>query len=235
MRTRSLLLALLLAVPAARALAAEPALRPPADRKILVAFVITQDATMIDFAGPWEVFQDVFVQERGATMADRMPFELVTVGNSRAAVQLMSTMSRPGMAIVPDYTFADAPVPDVIVVGAQPGNPELVAWLRAMRGKVSVILGTCTGAFLLAEAGLLDGKPATTHAGYYDGLAAKYPRVQVRRDVDWVRADDVVFTAGGGGITGIDLALHVVELYFGRPVAKSVADYLWYGRTGWQG
>jgi transcriptional regulator GlxA family with amidase domain len=233
-RIRSLLLALVLAMAAARSIAAEPALRPPADRKILVAFVVTQDATLIDFAGPWEVFQDAFVRERGQQMADQMPFELVVVGASRAPIQLMSTMSRPGMTLVPDYSFAAAPVPDVVVVGAQPSSPELLAWLRAMRGKVSAILGTCTGNYLLAEAGLLDGKAATTHAGYYDDFATKYPRVLLRRDVPWVRADDVVFTAGGGGITGIDLALHIVELYFGRPVARQVGEYLWYGRTGWK-
>ena len=150
----SLLLLACYGVSAARA----AGIQPPKDRKIRVAVVMTEGATMIDFAGPWEVFQDVHVSERGVDIDQQMPFELFTVGASRQPIRTSG-----GMTVVPDFTFADAPVPDVVVVGAQRGGPGLSPWLRKVRGQARLVLSVCTGAFKLAEAGLLDGKRATTH------------------------------------------------------------------------
>lgn len=204
-------------------------LAPPKNRHIKVAVVLTDGATMIDFAGPWEVFSDVMVEERGKTMDEQMPFELFTVGASRAPIKVSG-----GMTVVPDYSFADAPPADVVMVGAQRGAPELAGWLRKMRGQSQVVMSVCTGAFKLAEAGLFDGKQATTHHDFTARLASKYPKVTVvppsRR---FVQADSVVFSAGGL-TSGIDLALHVVELYFGREVAERTAKYMEYQSTGWR-
>jgi transcriptional regulator GlxA family with amidase domain len=203
-------------------------------RPILVAVVLTEGATMIDFAGPWEVFQDVQVPERGKTMEEQMPFELFTVGSSKAPIRTSGGGHLPGMSVVPDYTFADAPTPDIVVVGAQRGGPGLSEWLRAMRGQSRIVMSVCTGAFKLGEAGLLDGKKATTHHDFYDAFAKRNPKVQLLRSKRYVQADDVVFTAGGLS-SGIDLALHVVELYFGREVAERTARYMEYQGTGWKG
>lgn len=227
MIARLLFLALLLSVQAVQA-AAAPVLKAPTDRHIRVAVVLTESATMIDFAGPWEVFQDVHVPERGKTMEEQMPFELFTVGASREPIETSG-----GMKVVPQYTFADAPVPDVVVVGAQRGAPALSEWLRQMRGKARIVMSVCTGAFKLAEAGLLDGKPATTHHDFYEPFAERYPKVKLVRSKRYVQTDDVVFT-GGGLSSGIDLALHVVELYFGRETAERTARYMEYESTGWK-
>ena len=205
--------------------AAQPAatvLQPPADRSILVAVVLTEGATVIDFAGPWEVFQDVHTPQH------RPAFELITVGASKEPIPTSG-----GLTVVPQYTFADAPVPDVVVVGAQRGAPELSPWLRKMRGKSRIVMSVCTGAFKLAEAGLLDGKQATTHHDFYDSFASRYPKVTLVRSKRYVQADDVVFT-GGGLSSGIDLALHIVELYFGRETAERTAKYMEYQGTGWR-
>lgn len=220
-------LALLLSVPAVQA-AAPTALKPPTDRHIRVAVVLTEGATMIDFAGPWEVFQDVHVPERGKTMDEQMPFELFTVGASKDPIETSG-----GMTVVPQYTFADAPVPDVVVVGAQRGAPALSEWLRQMRGKSRIVMSVCTGAFKLAEAGLLDGKQATTHHDFYEPFSSRYPKVTLVRSKRYVQADDVVYT-GGGLSSGIDLALHVVELYFGREAAERTARYMEYQGDGWK-
>src|SRR6187401_313318 len=129
-------------------------IEPPANRPIRVAFVLTDGATMIDFAGPWEVFQDVMLpgnENQGA-------FELFTVGAAKSPLQTSG-----GMTVVPEYTFANAPEPDVIVVGAQRGAPDLVPWLKKMRSKSRILMSVCTGAFKFADAGLFDGKSATTH------------------------------------------------------------------------
>ncbi len=91
------------------------ALRPPATGPIDVAFLISNGATMIDFTGPWEVFQDVMLPERGSAHEDQMPFHLFTVADGKEPVRVTG-----GMRIVPDYSVADAPAPRVIVVPAAP-------------------------------------------------------------------------------------------------------------------
>jgi len=96
------------------------------------------------------------------------------------------------------------------------------------------VMSVCTGAFKLAAAGVLDGKKATTHHGSYGRLQHDFPRVLVQRGMRYVQSDPVIFTAGGLS-SGIDLALHVVELYFGRGVAETTAKYMEYEGRGWMG
>jgi transcriptional regulator GlxA family with amidase domain len=204
--------------------AAAPAsakLTPPKEGPIRVAFVITMNATMIDFAGPWEVFQDV---DRNGQAA----FELYTVGETREPVEVTG-----GMDIVPDYTFADAPVPHVVVVGAQMGAKELPGWLRSAHAKGAVVLSVCTGAFKVAQAGLLDGLSATTHHDFYDRFAEQHPKVKLVKSARYVEAAPTIFTAGGL-TSGIDAALHLVDLYFGRETAQRTATYMEYESNGWK-
>lgn len=220
--------ALVLAVTASAGGGTKP-LSAPKTGRIQIAFVMTENATMIDFAGPWEVFTDVHVPSRGESMAEQMPFAVYTVGESREPIRTSG-----GMQVVPDYTFADAPEPDVVVVGAQRGGtPEMMEWLREQAASADVVMSVCTGAFQLARAGLLDGKRATTHHQFYDRLAERFPKVEVVRSKRFVRSDDVISTAGGL-TSGIDLALHVVERYFGREVAQTTADYMEYESDGWK-
>ncbi len=221
----TILILMLLFIPAVLSAAQ---LAPPANRSIRVAFVMTDGATMIDFAGPWEVFQDVMLPASANAANETAPFELYTVGAAKEPIRTSG-----GMAVVPDYTFADAPVPDVIVVGAQRGAPELVPWLRKMREKSRIVMSVCTGAFKLADAGLFDGKQATTHHDFFDAFAKRFPNVTLVRDKRFVQADSVVYSAGGL-TSGIDLALHVVSLYFGKEVAEKTAAYMEYTGTRWR-
>lgn len=214
------LLALAFAVPAAGA----PSLEAPKTGKIKVAFALTENATMIDFAGPWEVFQDVYIPSR----TEQSPFELYTVSQSRDPIHTTG-----GMTVIPDYTFADAPVPDVVVVGAQRGSKDLAGWLRQVAPQVDVLMSVCTGAFKVADAGLLDGKRATTHHEFFDRLASRFAKVEVVRGRRWVEADPIVSSAGGL-TSGIDLALHVVSRYFGDEVASKTAAYMEYESDGWK-
>jgi putative intracellular protease/amidase len=202
----------------------------PASGKIKVAFVITDMAQMIDFAGPWEVFQDVMVPSRGEKMEDQHVFELYTVSDNKNPIHVTG-----GMQVVPDYAFDNAPVPMVVVIPAQTGeSPKMLDWIRKMSGRGSVVMSVCTGAFKLAETGLLKGKPATTHHGALTRLQHQYPDIQVQRDKRWVQSSPTIFTAGGLS-SGIDLALHVVELYFGRDIAENTAAYMEYEGQGWKG
>jgi transcriptional regulator GlxA family with amidase domain len=204
-------------------LRAEAPLTPPKNSAIKVAFVLSEGATVIDFTGPWEVFQDADVP---------IPFELYTVAPSRVPIRT-SGNGRHGISITPDYTFADAPEPDLIVIGAQSGGPGLSQWLQKLHADNKIILSVCTGAFKVAQAGLLDGLPATTHHDFIDKLAAAFPKVHVERSVRYVQSGPTIYTAGGL-TSGIDLALHIVAGYFGQDVAQKTADYMEYQGTGWK-
>lgn len=207
-----------------------PQYRLPEKGKIPVAFVISDGAVTIDFAGPWEVFKDVLIQERGKTMAEQTVFSLYTVSDSRQPVKTSG-----GMQIVPDYTFDDAPPPAIVVIPAQNGrSPKMLDWIRKMSRQSDVVMSVCTGADVLGDAGLLKGKPATTHHLFYDEFHNAFPDVILEKNRRFVQSDPIIFTAGGLS-SGIDLALHIVKLYVGPVRAEQTAKLLEYEGEGWKG
>lgn len=212
----------------AKSLAAASAnkLTPPEKGRIPVAVAISQGVTVIDFAGPWEVFQDVMVMNRGESMAEHHPFQLFTV-----AATLEPIKGSAGLQLIPDYTFDTAPLPKVVVVPAQMGSLALHKWLQKVSPTTDVTMSVCTGAFQLAKAGLLSGKSATTHHDFVDGLAKQYPDIDVKRGLRFVEGEKI--STAGGLTSGIDLALRVVERYFGREVAQTTAAYMEYQSKGW--
>jgi transcriptional regulator GlxA family with amidase domain len=185
-----------------------------------VAVLLSQGATIIDFCGPWEVFQD-------AMAGDQMSYELYTV-----AASVEPIVATGGMKILPNYAFADAPDPAIVVVPAQRGGPEVVEWLRHIQPRTELVMSVCTGAFVLARTGLLDGLPATTHHDFFDSFAGKFPKVELRRTDRFV--DNGRLASAGGLTSGIDLALHVVDKRQGRAVAEQTARYMEYGSERWR-
>ncbi|HLX10458.1 MAG TPA: DJ-1/PfpI family protein, partial [Thermoanaerobaculia bacterium] len=197
-------------------------LQPPAQGSIPVAFLLSAGAVVIDFCGPWEVFQDVVVPSRRDA-----PFRLYTVAESTKPLQASA-----GMTIVPDYTLATAPAPKVIVIPAQHEHtPAMIDWIRKSAAGADLTMSVCTGAFLLARTGLLAGKPATTHHSSYQTLAMQFPDIRVQRGARFV--DNGNLASAGGLSSGIDLALRVVERYFGREIAQQTATYMEYQGQGW--
>ena len=201
-------------------------LTPPEKGKIPVAFAISEGVTVIDFAGPWEVFQDVHVQNRGKDMDEQMPFELFTVSD-----KIEPLTGSAGLKLVPDYTFDTAPQPKVVVVPAQRGSQALHAWLRKVSTTADVTMSVCTGAFQLGKAGLLSGKSATTHHDFFEQFEKAFPDVSVKRGLRFVENEKI--STAGGLTSGIDLALRVVDRYFGRDVAQQTATYMEYQSKGW--
>jgi transcriptional regulator GlxA family with amidase domain len=200
---------------------AKTKLTPPARGGLPVAVLISEPVNVIDLSGPWGVFESVNLPD-----ATEPPFRLFTVAETGEIVP-----SGSGLKIKPDYTFATAPEVKVIVVPAQKGGPAMIEWLRKTAPATDVTMSVCTGAFKLAKAGLLEGLTATTHHEFYEQMAKDYPAVKLLRGVRFVEHDQV---ATSGGLTsGTDLALRVVERYFGRPVASATADYMEYHGTGW--
>lgn len=193
----------------------------PSEDTMDVAFCISQGSNVIDMAGPWEVFQDV-------TVGTRSPFRLFTVSEKKDPVRATG-----GLHLIPDHTFADAPMPRVVVVPAIRGTEGLWGWLRKVAAEGDLVMSVCTGAFQLARAGLLEGREATTHHEFWDDFEKEFPAVRLRRGPRWVEGPKV---ATAGGLTsGIDLALRVVERYFGRDTAQATAEYMEYRGDGWRG
>src|SRR5882762_5069700 len=169
-------------VPTGRDASAGNPLRPPAKGGIPVAFLVSDGAVVIDFAGPWEVFQDAAVAGRpdGA-------FSLYTVAETSRVIRASG-----GLRITPDYTLATAPAPKVIVIPAQNDATDAVKeWIRASSKNADVTMSVCTGAFLLASTGLLAGRSATTHHTGYKRLAIAYPDVHVRRGARFVEDGNI--------------------------------------------
>lgn len=217
--------ALATAVPASMS-ASNPAspLQPPATGPVSVAMLISRNAVLIDFAGPWEVFDNTGRPGRPHENA----FQMHTVAATLDPVRTSS-----GMTIVPDYTFATAPAAQVIVIPAQGDHGDAaLAWIRAASAGADLTMSVCAGAFLLARTGLLDGKPATTYHGSFTEFAMQFPAIALQRGARFVEAGKVA--SAGGLSSGIDLALRVVERYFGRDAARSTAYALEYQGQGWR-
>ena len=207
-------------------LSAEPSsetpLKVPANGSIPVAFLLSNGAVVIDFTGPWEVFQDVMI---GSMMGN--PFHLYTVAETHEPIRASA-----GLKILPDYTFASAPAPKVIVIPAQSDPTEATKqWIRKSAKTADVTMSVCTGAFVLAQTGLLSGKVATTHHGSYKELALDFPDIKVKRGARFVEQGNIA--SAGGLSSGIDLALRVVERYCGHEVAQSTAYQMEYQGQGW--
>src|SRR5579884_1234245 len=189
---------------------------PPLRRIAILAF---DDVQSLDVTGPVEVFS-LAVRLAGA----RYETSLVAAGTG-------PVRTSSGLTLVPDRALADFSGPlDTLVVAGGWGvrdaarDPETVAWVRAAAARSRRVASVCTGAFLLARAGLLDGRRATTHWSSCARLAREHPAVEVVTDAIYVR-DGNVYTSAGVS-TGIDLALALVEEDLGRRVALDIARSL---------
>lgn len=204
-------------------------LKPSAKGQINVAFVISKDANVMDIAGPWEVFQDAMITPNGQPWREGedmvMPFKPYTVSDSLKPVE--------GLGVIPNYTFESAPKPQVIVIPAQSGRTEAQkSWLLANSRTADVTMSVCTGASILAAYGLLDGQTATTHHLYLQDFQKRFPSVHFVSGTRFVENEKV--STAAGLTSGIDLALHIVERYYGREVAQGTADFMEYRSELWK-
>ncbi|MFF3311719.1 GlxA family transcriptional regulator [Streptomyces sp. NPDC002952] len=183
-------------------------------RTVLV--VLFDDVQSLDVSGPVEVFAGA-----GARPGDA--YRISTASLDGAPVRTSS-----GLTLVPDGALADALVPHTLLVpggrGTRTPPGALVDWLREHGPRAERLVSVCTGALLLAGAGLLDGRRATTHWAFCDKLARDHPAVEVEPDPVYVRDGHVATSAGV--TAGIDLALALVEEDLGREAALAVARAL---------
>lgn len=185
-----------------------------------VGIYIFDNVEVLDFAGPYEVFTCASRVNRGETPL----FNVFTVGESLTPVH-----ARAGLKIDPDFSLADHPDIDCLIIPGGLINAELdkqnvIEWICQQSSKAKITASVCTGAFLLAAAGILEGKSATTHWEYIADLRAMFPQLAVKEGVRWVDEGAIVSSAGISA--GIDMSLHLVERLKERDLALRTAKQL---------
>ncbi len=187
-------------------------------RTVLIA--LFDGVQSLDVTGPLEAFAGAL------TKTGEPGYEVRTASLGGGPVRTSS-----GLRLTPDGALGGWPDTrrlDLLLLPGGPGarhaDPDLVAWVRGHAGQAGQLASVCTGAFVLAEAGLLTGKRVTTHWAYCDTLAAEYPDVTVDPDPIFVRDGNLITSAGV--TSGIDLALALIEEDLGRATALTVARHL---------
>ena len=196
-----------------------------------VGILVFDDVELLDFAGPFEVFSRTRMEPGVASRrsSHSAPFNVYTVAKTKAPV-----CATGGLEIIPMYCIADCPPIGLLVVPGGWGtrklleDAEILDWIKRVAADGSRVSSVCTGSLLLAKAGLLGGKCATTHWGALDTLASIDPTITVRREQRFV--DDGIITSAGIS-SGIDMAFYVVETLLGIDVAKDTAHYMEYRRV----
>lgn len=193
-----------------------------------VGIYVYEDVEVLDFAAPYEVFSTASrVLARGAPESPP-PFVPCLVAESSALVR-----ARAGFPVQPHHAIDAHPPLDLLVVPGGVHEPELrkrrvIDWIARQHAVGRLTASVCTGAFLLAAAGLLEGAEATTHWEDCADLRRAFPGVIVREGVRWIEGDRVMTSAGISA--GLDMSLRIVARFAGRELAERTArqmDYAW--------
>lgn len=186
-----------------------------------VAILIFEDAEVLDFAGPFEVFSVASELHRDAL------FDVQLVAATRAPLRAIN-----GMMVLPNASFAEAGDPDILIIAGGAGtrramaDPDLLAWVEKAAIRAEVVMSVCSGARILAALGMLDDLEVTTHHQVLDHIAELAPKAKLRRGERFVDTGHVVTT--GGISAGIDGSFHLVARLAGAEVASATAGYMEY-------
>jgi len=189
--------------------------------KLRVGIFIFDQVEVLDFAGPFEVFAT-------AKQGEIHLYEVFTVGLTDENIKTFG-----GMQIEPNYTINNCPTLDIFILpGAEDisfpslSNSKTFDWIRKQNSSNTLILSICTGAFVLARIGLLNGLTAATHPSENQNFALEFPQLALRKDARFVDNGKILCSAGVS--SGIDLALYVLEREHGKKVAQQVAERMDY-------
>ena len=200
-------------------------------KKINVGILIFDEVEVLDFAGPFEVFSRTrLLKGAGSRRSDdSAPFNPFTVSIDKKPITATG-----GLKIISDYTIKDCPKIEILIIPGGFGtrtllnNESLLSWIKSIADQATTTSSVCTGSLLLAKAGLLEGKRATTHWGAIEALKSISKDIQVinnRRIVN----DEIITSAGVS--SGIDMAFMLVENLYGEQVASDTAKYIEFHRS----
>ncbi|KXL51711.1 isonitrile hydratase [Anaerotignum neopropionicum] len=188
-----------------------------------VGILLFNEVEVLDFAGPFEVFSIAT-----AANSKQKLFTVNTVAQTKDLI-----VARNGLKIQPDYDFYSSSHFDVVIIPGGYGAEEieihnkiLLHWIKDRAQESSFVAAVCTGAFLLAEVGLLDGKKATTHWMDIDRLEREYPSIRVQRDVKFV--DENTIITSGGISAGINMSFYLLKKLVGEEIASTTAKRMEY-------
>ena len=191
-----------------------------------VCIVVFPGAEILDITGPLEVFAFANMCLLGDSVITEPAYQIALLAEKPGPLRTSC-----GLRISADRAYSEVTdsIDTLLIAGAVDVNsilcdPVLTDWIRTMAPRVRRVASVCTGAFLLAESGLLDGRRATSHWGFCKRLANDYPSIRVEPDKLFIR--DGAISTSGGVTSGIDLALAMVEEDWGRKLALMVAQYL---------
>jgi transcriptional regulator GlxA family with amidase domain len=193
-----------------------------------IGILLFDDVEVLDFAGPFEVFSVTARLDQTASSSPlEKPFIVKTISEDGSMVN-----ARNGLRVLPDYSFVDAPRFDILIVPGGMGtrreinNDNMIKWILDQKIHVQFMTSVCTGALLLAKAGLLNHKKATTHWGSYDWLQNEFPDVTVERNVKFVDEGNIL--TSGGISAGINMSFHLVKRLLGKEIAQQTAKRMEY-------
>ncbi|MEO6920482.1 MAG: DJ-1/PfpI family protein [Collimonas sp.] len=195
-----------------------------------VGILVFDDVEILDFSGPYEVFSTaarVHGRSNGNDASANL-FKCFLVAPAMRPVR-----ARGGLRVLPDCVLTPSSDIDLLLVpggdvSAILNDDAVIQWIAAQSSGTVITASVCTGAFLLAKAGMLDGLDVTTHWEDQDELQANFPALNVQRNVPWIDCGKVV--TSGGISAGVDMSLHLVERLAGRSLAEATArqmEYRW--------
>jgi len=192
-----------------------------ADKTLQIAILVFDDVEALDLGGPYEVFTTAARMQQRLHPGAAAPFAVQCVARSLAPVR-----ARAGLRVLPDADFATAAAPDVLivpggVVDAAAACPDTLAWVAEASRGARITASVCTGAFILAAAGVLADGPATTHWEDIADLRARFPALAVQENVRWVDRGALITSAGISA--GIDMSLHLVSRLAGQALSQRTA------------
>ena len=191
------------------------------DNQRNVAIFIFDDVEVLDFAGPFEVFNVT------GEVIKPAPFNTYTVALTEEPIK-----ARGKLSINPQYSIDNCPTPDIILLPGGDGRRRLMKdervlnWIAKHVGNLEKLLSVCTGAFYVAHSGLLNGLSATTHHGAFPEFKEAFPDIALIEDKRYVENGKII-TAGGIS-AGIDMSLYVVEQLLGKEnLALTLEEMEW--------
>lgn len=193
-----------------------------------VGIFIFDDIEVLDLSGPFEVLSVATRVKARLEPGSPPPFNVFTIGETTAPIH-----ARSNLIVTPTFSFTDHPLIDLLlipggIVSAELKKENVIHWIATTSAKAKLTASVCTGSFLLAQAGLLDHKHATTHWADINDMKSMFPNVTVEKDVRWVDQGTLITSAGISA--GIDMALHLVSRLDSESLALATAkqmDYRW--------
>lgn len=191
-------------------------------KKRTVGILIFDNAEVLDFAGPFEVFSV------SSQIHNDEFFDVHMIAKTKEPISAVN-----GLSVNPDHSFEDAPELDILIISGGMGaslllqDDETLKWVRKTIEKSELTMSVCTGASVLAKLGMLDNKPYCTHHTVYSFIEKMAPTAQPQKDKRFIQSSEKLFTSAGIS-AGIDLAFHIVEKLHGKEVAKNTATYMEY-------